>query len=76
MKAIIHVSRDGRYFVAEDLITGVADQGSTRREAISNLRKGLEERYEILMDLASGSRKTVCLDIEVGRHAKIASSVS
>ncbi len=70
MEAIIQVSKDGKYFIAVDLITSVADQGLTKEEAIANLKKGLKERYEALKDLASHSPKTVCLDIEVEKHAK------
>jgi len=75
MEAIIQVSKDGKYYVAADMITGVADQGLTKEEAIANLKKGLKERYEVLMDLASRSPKTVRLDIEVGKHAKAPASV-
>jgi len=45
MKAIVQVHKEGKYFVAEDLVTQVADQGLTKEEAIANLKKGLAERY-------------------------------
>lgn len=38
--------------MAIDLITNVADQGSTEEEAVSNLKKGLEEHYQVLLELA------------------------
>jgi len=75
MEAIIQVSKDGKYYVAADLITNVADQGLTREEAITNLKKGLKERYELIMDMASHSPKTVRLDIEVGKNVKTPASI-
>ena len=75
MEAIIQISRDGKYFVAEDIVSGVADQGSTEQEALNNLQKALEERYHILIDSLSPSQKTVRLDIGV-RDAKTSASVS
>ena len=51
MKTLICVHKDGRFFVAEDVVTNVADQGLTEKEAVSNLRKGLEEHYKLLMEL-------------------------
>ncbi len=41
MNTLIHFRKDGRYFVAEDNVTNVADQGLTGEEAVSSLRKGL-----------------------------------
>ena len=52
MKTIIQIHKEGKYFVASDLITNVADQGLTEEEALANLKKGLEEHYQILMELA------------------------
>ena len=73
MKAIIQVTRDGKYFVAADLITNVADQGLTKEEAVTNLKKGLKERYELLMEMSSSLPKTVCLDFEVDNEKAVAS---
>lgn len=64
MKNIIQIHREGKLFVAIDLITNVADQGSTEEEAISNLKKGLEEHYQVLLELAPKWRKLSFLDIE------------
>jgi len=52
METIIQIHKEAKYFVAVDLITNVADQGLTEEEAVANLKKGLEEHYQILMELA------------------------
>ena len=75
MKTIIQVHNEGKYFVAIDLITNVADQGLTEEEAIANLKKGLEEHYQILMELSPKNRKTSLLDIEVEKYAKTANLI-
>lgn len=69
MKTIIQIHKDGQYYVAVDLITNVADQGLTEEAAVANLKKGLEEHYQILMELAPKDRKTSFLEIEVEQHA-------
>jgi predicted RNase H-like HicB family nuclease len=76
LKTIIQVHEEGKYFVAVDLATNVADQGLTEEKAISNLRKGLEEHYEILMELSPKGRKISFLDIEVEKYAKASNLVS
>jgi predicted RNase H-like HicB family nuclease len=48
MKTIIQTHKEDKYYVAVDLVTNVADQGLTEDEAVNNLKKGLEEHYEIL----------------------------
>lgn len=52
MKTIIQIHKEGKYFITSDLITNVADQGLTEKEALANLKKGLEEHYQIHMELA------------------------
>ena len=52
MKTIIQIHKEDKYFVAVDLITNLADQGLTETEAVANLKKGLVEHYQILMELA------------------------
>ena len=64
MKTIIQTHKEGKYFVAVDMITNVADQGLTEEEATKNLKKGLEEHYQILMELAPKDHKITFLDIE------------
>ena len=70
MKTLIQIHKEGKYFVAIDLITNVADQGLTESEAVSNLKKGLEEHYQVLLELAPKGRKISFLDIEVERLAQ------
>jgi predicted RNase H-like HicB family nuclease len=41
LKTIISVKKEGKFYVATDLVTNVADQGSTEEEAISRLKQGL-----------------------------------
>ncbi|MDP2767253.1 MAG: hypothetical protein Q8O41_07370 [Candidatus Methanoperedens sp.] len=76
MKTIIQIHKEGKYFVAIDLITNVADQGLTEEEAVANLKKGLEEHYQILMELAPKSKKLSFLDIDIEKYAQTASAVS
>lgn len=76
MKTIIQIHKDGKYFVAVDLITNVADQGLTEDEAIANLKKGLEEHYQIIMELAPKDQKISFLDINVEKYAPTSSSLS
>lgn len=64
MKAIIDVRKEGRFYVATDLVTNVADQGRTRPEAIRNLTKGLREHYQLLLDLGP-RRSTKVVEVEV-----------
>jgi predicted RNase H-like HicB family nuclease len=49
MKTLIEVHKEGKYFVAVDLLTNVADQGLSEEVALQNLEKGLEEHYQILV---------------------------
>ena len=76
MKTIIQVHREGKYFIASDLITNVADQGLTEDEALANLKKGLEEHYQILMELALKDQKFSFLDIDVEKYAKTSDPLS
>ena len=54
----------------------MADQGLTEEEAISNLKKGLEEHYQILMEMAPKGSKTSFIEIEVERYAKTSGAFS
>ena len=65
MKAVVQVKKEGKWYVATDLVTHVADQGKTRDEALRNLTKGLQEHYELLLELAPRKRGTTVLEIEV-----------
>lgn len=75
MKTVIQTHKEGKYFVATDLVTNVADQGFTEGAAIRNLKKGLEEHYQILMELSQKNHKISFLDIEVERYVQTSSSV-
>ena len=76
MKTIIQIHKEGKYFIAVDLITNVADQGLTEDKAIANLKKGLEEHYQILMELAPKDQKISFLNINVEKYAQTSSSIS
>ncbi len=76
MRTLIQIHKEGKYFVAIDLITNVADQGLTESEAISNLKKGLEEHYQVLLELAPKGRKLSFLDIEVEGFAQASGNLS
>ncbi|TLZ69326.1 MAG: hypothetical protein E6K10_10870 [Methanobacteriota archaeon] len=65
MKAVVQVEKEGKWYVATDLVTHVADQGRTREEAVRNLRKGLRQHYEVLLELAPKRRGTKVLQFEV-----------
>lgn len=75
MRTIIQIHKEGKYFVAADLITNVADQGLTEEAALVNLKKGLEEHYQILMELAPKDNKISFLEIEVEKYAKTSGSL-
>lgn len=75
MKALIEVHQEGKYFVAIDLLTNVADQGLSEEEAVRNLKKGLEEHYQLLIELTPRDHKLTYLDIEVDSLVKNSSAV-
>ena len=65
MKALIDVRKEGKWYVATDLVTHVADQGRTRKEAIGNLTKGLREHYALLLELGPKRRGSQVVELEV-----------
>lgn len=65
MRAVVQVKKEGRWYVATDLVTRVADQGKTREEALRNQTKGLQEHYEVLLALAPRKKGTTVVEIEV-----------
>jgi predicted RNase H-like HicB family nuclease len=75
MKTLIEVHKEGKFFVAVDLITNVADQGLTEEEAVKNLKLGLEEHYQLLIELLPRGHKLTYLDIEVDPLAKNSSVI-
>jgi len=76
LKTIISVHKEGKFFVATDLVTHVADQGETEKEAIARLIHGLEEHYQLLMELVPKGVKTSLVEIEVEKYAEASGSVS
>ena len=76
LKTIISVQKEGKFYVATDLVTSVADQGSTEDEAIARLKQGLEEHYKLLMELAPKGSKTSFIELEVEIFGKASGSVS
>ena len=52
------------------ILPNAAVSCKTEEEAIANLKKGLEEHYELLMKLAPKRRKIALLDIEVEKYVK------
>lgn len=76
MKTLIEVHKEGNYFVAVDLLTNVADQGSSEEEAVQNLKEGLEEHYQLLIELTPSNHKLTYLDIEVDTLVKNSSALS
>jgi predicted RNase H-like HicB family nuclease len=76
MKTLFEVHREGKYFVAIDLLTNVADQGHTEQEALQNLKKGLEEHYQLLIELTRRDHTLTYLNIEVDALIKNSSAVS
>ena len=76
MKTLIEVHREGKYFVAIDLLTNVADQGLTEQVALQNVKKGLEEHYQLLIELTPRDHKLTFLDTGVDSLVKNSSAVS
>ena len=76
MKTIIQIHEEDKYYVAVDLITNVADQGLTEEEAVNNLKKGLEEHYQILMELTPKNQKISFLNIEVEKYVQTSRPIS
>ena len=62
---MISVRKEGKFYVATDPVTNVVDQGATEEEAVERLKKGLEEHYEILVQMAPKGSKTSFVEIEV-----------
>jgi hypothetical protein len=70
MKTLIEVHREGNYFVADDLLTNVADEGLSEDEAVQNLGKGLREHYQLLIGVTPRNHKLTCPDIGVDNPVK------
>ena len=72
MKTIIQVHKEEDLYVAVDIVTNVADQGKTKEEAISNLKKGLEGHYQVLMEMSLKKINAPIsfIDINIEKHVK------
>jgi predicted RNase H-like HicB family nuclease len=65
MKILVEIYREGRFFIARDLLTKIADQGLTENEAVQNLKKGIADHYQLLVEMNLPGHKLTYLDIEV-----------
>jgi hypothetical protein len=75
MKTLFEVHKEGKFFVAVDLLANAADQGSSEEEAVQNLQKGLEEHSHLLIGTTPSNHKLTCLDIEADTLVKNSSAV-
>ena len=75
MKILAEIYREGRFFIARDLQTKIADQGLTEDEAIRNLKQGLADHYQLLLEMNPPGHKLAYLDIEVDHLAGTSPSV-
>ncbi len=69
MKILAEIYREGRFFIARDLQTKIADQGLTEDEAVRNLKQGLADHYRLLIEMNPPGHKLTYLDIEVDHLA-------
>ncbi len=70
MKTLIDVHKEGKFVVATDLLSNVADQGLSEKEARENLKRGLEEHYRLLVDLTPAGHTLSYLEITVDDHVR------
>jgi predicted RNase H-like HicB family nuclease len=70
MKTLIDVHKEGKFFVATDLLSNVADQGLSEKEALQNLTRGLEEHYQLLIELTPPEHILSYLEIEVENYVR------
>jgi hypothetical protein len=65
MKILVEMYREGRFFIARDLLTKIADQGLTENEAVQNLKRGVEDHCQLLIGMNPPGHTLSYLDIEV-----------
>jgi hypothetical protein len=75
MKILVEMYREGRFFIARDLLTKIADQGLTENEAVRNLKKGVEDHCRLLIEMNPPGHTLSYLDIEVDNLAEDSPSV-
>jgi len=64
VNVFIDVQKEGAWWVATDLLTGVADQGRSEGDAIQALENGLRERVGALSTLAARASGIRARDLE------------
>ena len=69
MEAIVQVKHEGKWFVATDLVTYVADQGKTEDEAIKNLETALKEHYKTLAEISQKKGMHIIRDLKIAQPA-------
>jgi predicted RNase H-like HicB family nuclease len=70
MKTLIDIHREGKFFVATDILSNVADQGLSEKEALENLTRGLEEHYRLIIDLTPQGHTLSYREIEVEKYVR------
>src|SRR5512147_1775660 len=70
MHTFIDIHREGKFVVATDLLTNIADQGLSETEARENLKRGLEEHYRLLVELLPAGHTLGELDIGVEQYVR------
>jgi len=58
-RAVVETHKEGKWFVATDLITNVSDHGSSEEEALEHLKKGIQARYLSILERQKGSEDLV-----------------
>ena len=75
MKILAEIYREGRFFIARDLLTKIADQGLTKEEAVRNLKRGVEDHCQLLIGMNPPGHTLSYLEIEVDNLAGASPSV-
>jgi len=64
-RAVVETHKEGKWYVATDLITNVSDYGNTEKEALDRLKDGIQARYISILERQKESENL----IEVKVHA-------
>ena len=71
-----HRNLPGReIFHSKDLLTKIGDQGLTEPEAVRNLKKGIEDHFQLLIEMNPPGHRLTWLDIEVENLVRNSPSV-
>lgn len=49
-RAVVATHKEGKWIVATDLITSVSDYGTNEKEALDQLKEGLQARYASILE--------------------------